>query len=115
MGGISAAPISTIPLLKDLQEIDGNGSARSCGTIHSTKMKPYVKRVQYHIEPWVPTHDQFYRSPELAFDPGDLVRYPSKVVACVLDQEIEGSMDDRRAGEVESDGRQVRGGGGSEC
>ena len=85
--------------------MDDNGSARSRGTIHSTEMKPHLKCAQHHIEPWVPTHDQFYRSLELAFDPSGFVRYPSKIVARVLDQHIDGSVDYRRASEVESDSR----------
>jgi len=85
--------------------MDENGSARSRGTIPSTEMKSYVKCTQHHLEPWVLTHDKFHRSLELAPDPSGFVRYPSKIVARVLDQHIDGSVDYRRASEVELDSR----------
>ena len=48
MGGVFTGLISM--LLKDLRGEKENASIRSRNAIHSTKTKPYIKRIQYNIK-----------------------------------------------------------------
>jgi len=48
--------------------------------------KTHIKRIQHRREPRVPIHETIHRLPEFTFDPGNFVRDPLKITACVFDQ-----------------------------
>ena len=50
MGRVSADPISAIPTLKDLQEVNEGEPIRSQGAVNSTEMKPHIKRVKHRLK-----------------------------------------------------------------
>ena len=102
--GVSADPILTILLLKDLQGMNESKSTMLRGIAHSAQMKSYIKCIQRHLKRWVSEHSHIDRSLEFTFDPGDLVCDPSEIVAYVFDRSFDGSIGGERLDEVESDG-----------
>ena len=90
---MSASPVSIIAILKDLRRM--NESLRSRGALRSTEIKPYVEGITRSLEYLIQRPHKFYRTLELAFDPGDFVCGPSKIIARVRDQRFGEPRGDR--------------------
>ena len=66
-------------------------------------VRSHVKHNEQRVEPCIPIHGHIHRSLEFAFDPGDFVCDPSKVIPYVFDRGV--IRMGRWAEEAESDYR----------
>ena len=82
----SADPISTIQCRRICKERI-NKITRD---VRSGRTKPYIKRLEHRLEPWIPKLDQVPF--EFTFDPGNFLRGPPKMsmIALVFDRCFDG-------------------------
>jgi len=83
---------------------ENKSTTRLRGVIYSSENEPYIKCVKHHLKPRIPEHGLVHRSLKFAVDPGDFACDPPEIIARAFNQGVDGSIGDRRVGEVKFNG-----------